>query len=60
MRMKWETLKEKAILCAVGNVPYCYEKMAPYALLEGMADGKFDMKNKAEKLREMVVKVIER
>lgn len=60
MRVKWETLKEKAILVAVGNVEYVCMNAAPLALIAGVADGTFDWKTNAGKMREAVIKVVER
>lgn len=59
MIMKWEKLKEKAILMAVGNVPSVYEKLAPYALLMGVASGDFGWRKNAEILRDETIKIIE-
>ena len=60
MIVKWENLKEKAILAAVGNVPYVYEKLAPYALLMGIENGRFGWRKQAENLRNEAIRVIER
>lgn len=60
MRMKWETLKEKAILMAVGYVEHICVEAAPFALIAGIGDGTFDWKTNSKKMREQVIKIIER
>ena len=65
--MKWKVLKEKAILCAVGNETYFCERAAPWAMQEQVAEGKFGGRDHTDgwrlrslELRDMVVKVIEK
>jgi hypothetical protein len=72
--MKWNTLKKKAILIAVGYEPCIYGKLAPYAILAGIADMSlgfrrpdknsspklgFGWRKNAEELRNKAIKVIE-
>lgn len=60
MKIKFDALKEKAILAAVGNIPYCYEKLAPWAILAGIESGKYGWRKNAEEIREKVIRIIER
>lgn len=59
MIMKWESLKRNAVLIAVGNESYIYEKLAPYALLAGLGDAKCDWKRHAIELRNEAIRIIE-
>jgi hypothetical protein len=49
MIIKWEKLKLAVVRIAVGNEPYIFEKLAPYALLMGIENLTHKHKN-AEKL----------
>lgn len=55
----WERMKRDAVLIAVGNIPYVYEKMAPYALLMGIETGRFGWRKQAEELRDAAIRIIE-
>ena len=60
MIVKWENLKKKVILSAVGNVPYFYEKMVPLALSMSIHDEKFNnWRERTEWMRQEFIKVIE-
>ena len=52
-------MKNKAVLVAVGNVPYVYERLGPYALLAGLGDAKCDWKRHAIELRNEAIRIIE-
>ena len=67
MTYKWETLKKKAILVAVGNCEYFCEKVAPLAIIEAVQERKFggrDHKNgwrlRSLAMRQKVIQIIER
>jgi hypothetical protein len=59
MTIKWDALKNKAKDMAVGNIPYCFEKMAPYALIEGIIDNSFNWKQNVTILRNKVIQIID-
>ena len=60
MIVKWDKLKEKAILAAVGNLEYTCEMAAPLALIAGIGDGTYDWKRNSREMREAVIRVIEK
>jgi len=64
--MRWDTLKEKAVLCAVGNETYFCEKAAPWVIQEQVAEGRFGGRDHKDgwrmrslEMRRKVAKVIE-
>jgi len=67
MTYKWDTMKEKAILIAVGNCEYFCEKAAPWAMVEAVQERKIGGKNhksgwrmRSLEMRRKVIQIIER
>jgi hypothetical protein len=59
MVIKWETLKDKAATAAVGHdLPYTYEKLAPYGLLACIENMAGDLRGRVEELKTRTRQVI--
>lgn len=58
MYFKWDSVKEKAILAAVGNVDYTLQVLAPWAILAGINSGDYGWKKNAIELRAHVIRII--
>ena len=64
MKIKWETLKKKAIKAAIGDTQWYLGpqevEMACYAMLKSIGDGSFNWNRNLEELRKEVVRIIDR
>ena len=59
MRIKWETLKTKAIDATGVCGEYSFWQSGPYSLIAGIGDGSFDWKKNGKELRDKVVSIID-
>jgi len=59
MRVKWDTLKDKAIAYLVGNDFANVGRLGPYACLASIGNGK-NWRDNMEELRQIVIRTIER